>query len=209
MDSRYSVRQQKRKTRRWNASWGPIRMEWETRDDAILDRLLAWKTQQYRRTGFFDVFSLPWTRHLLRHLLHLDSQTIQGQMSALYAGGELVAVHFGLRRQTTLYCWFPAYSVQHARLSPGIELFLRMADCAPDKNVTLLDLGIGNEPYKQKLSNEAYSVVGGTLDLIPWRRKLWSFRLAAKSQAKRLPLSNSVKRFARQLLSFRDQRRYQ
>jgi CelD/BcsL family acetyltransferase involved in cellulose biosynthesis len=29
-----------------------------------------------------------------------------------------------------------------------------MADCAPGKNVTTLDLGIGNEPYKQKLSNE-------------------------------------------------------
>lgn len=154
MDSSYSVRQQKRKTRAMECKLGPIRMEWETRDDAILDRLLAWKTQQYRRTGVFDIVSLPWARHLLRHLLHLDSQTIQDQMSALHAGSGLVAVHFGLRRQTTLHRWFPAYSVQHVRLSPGIELFLRMADCAPGKNVTTLDLGIGNEPYKQKLSNE-------------------------------------------------------
>jgi CelD/BcsL family acetyltransferase involved in cellulose biosynthesis len=207
--SRYTIRQQKRKTRAMESKLGSIRMEWETRDDAILDKLLAWKSQQYRRTGAFDVFSMPWTRRLMRNLLHLESEELQGQMSALFAGDELVAVHFGLRRQSLLHCWFPAYAMTHARLSPGTEMFLRMADCAPAKGVTTLDLGVGDEHYKQKLSNESYPLVKGSLDLIPWRMKLRAFGLAAKLQARRLPLGSYVTRFARQLLAFQDQRRYQ
>lgn len=209
LDSRYSVRQQKRKTRAIERKLGCLRMEWETRDDAILDTLLSWKSQQYKRTGVFDIFSLPWTRHLLRHLLHQQSEAMHGQMSALFAGNELIAIHFGLRSRTTLHCWFPAYSVQHARLSPCIELFLRMATRGPGEGVTALDLGIGDETYKQKLSNETYSVVRGSLDLIRWRSKLRSLTLAAHQQAKRLPWYDPLKTVVRQALSVRARRRYQ
>jgi hypothetical protein len=72
-----------------------------------------------------------------------------------------------------------------------------------------LDLGAGDERYKQKLSNESYPLVKGSLDLIPWRMKLRAFGLAAKLRARRLPLGGYVTRVTRQLLAFQDQRRYE
>lgn len=208
-DTRYSVRQQKRKTRAMELKLGPIRMEWRTRDDAVLDTLLSWKSQQYQRTGNVDIFSLAWTRNLVHRLLHLNPEGMHGQMSALYAGDELVAVHLALRYRNTLHCWFPAYSVQRAQMSPGTELFLRMAAQAPAEGVTVLDMASGTEPYKKKLTNETYSVVRGSLDLIPWRCKLRSLSLAARQQASSIPWIKNVQRLVRQAMSGRDPIRHQ
>jgi CelD/BcsL family acetyltransferase involved in cellulose biosynthesis len=209
MESRYSVRQQKRKTRAMERKLGPIRMEWQTRDDAVLEALLSWKSRQYRRTGNRDIFSFPWTRQLLHSLLRLEPSGMHAQMSALYAGNELVAVHLTLRYRSTLHCWFPAYSVEHSQMSPGTELFLRMASRAPAEGVTLLDMGSGTEAYKKKLTNETYTVIRGSLDLIPWRCKLRSISLAARQQAGSIPWIKSVQRLVRQAMSGLDPIRHQ
>jgi len=208
MNTRYSVRQQRRKTRAMEQKLGPVRMEWQTRDDAVLETLLSWKSRQYRRTGNLDVFSVPWTKQLLHRLLRLEPDGMHGQMSALYAGNELMAVHLALRYRNTLYCWFPAYSVEHARFSPGTELFLRMAARAPSEGVTVLDMGCGTDAYKKKLTNETYRVVRGSLDLIPWRCTLRSLGLAARQRASSIPWIKNVHRMVRQAMSGLDPVQY-
>jgi CelD/BcsL family acetyltransferase involved in cellulose biosynthesis len=209
MNSRYSVRQQKRKTRAMERKLGPLRMEWQTPDDAVLETLLSWKSQQYRRTGNLDIFSVAWTRQLLHGLLRLEPDGMHAQMCALYAGDELVAVHLALRYRNTLHCWFPAYSVPHSQFSPGTELFLRMAARAPSEGVTVLDMGSGTEAYKKKLTNETYCVIRGSIDLIPWRCKLRSLSLAARQQASTIPWIKSVQRLVRQAMSGLDPVQYQ
>jgi CelD/BcsL family acetyltransferase involved in cellulose biosynthesis len=209
MSERYSIRQQKRKTRAMERKLGPIRMEWRTRDASIFETLLSWKSQQYRRTGRFDIFALPWARQLAHDLLRLDAGGMHGQISALFAGNELVAVHLALRYRDTLHCWFPAYSVEHSRFSPGTELFLRMAAQAPSEGIALLDMGSGTEPYKEKFTNEQYSVIRGSLDLLPWRRKLRSLSFAASQQAMRIPWMKGARQWVRQTMSSSAANRFQ
>jgi len=199
-DTRYSVRQQQRKTRAMERELGPIRFEWHSQDDAVLETLLSWKSQQYQRTGSVDVLSQPWASHLLHRLLRLDTERVRGQLSALYAGSELVAVHFGLRRGNRLHCWFPAYSVPHSRFSPGIELFLRMATQAPAEGVTSIDMGSGNEPYKRKLTNETYFVTRGSVDLVPLRSTLRGLAVAIRRQAKEIPWCRCCSQAVRQAM---------
>jgi CelD/BcsL family acetyltransferase involved in cellulose biosynthesis len=63
----------------------------------------------------------------------------------------VVAVHLGLRSDHTLSCWFPAYDVDLARYSPGLWLHLKMAEAAAQAGLRYLDLGKGDEEYKQSL----------------------------------------------------------
>jgi CelD/BcsL family acetyltransferase involved in cellulose biosynthesis len=134
---------------------------------------------------------------LLRRLLHAESDALQGQLSALYAGSELVAVHYGLRRGNVLHSWFPAYSAMYSKYSPGMEMFLQLARHAPNEGVQLLDFGYGAEPFKTKLANQCYTVKCGTVDLVPWRRTLSTWSRSARFQVKRLPWPKNMTRAVR------------
>ncbi len=201
LQTHYSVRQQKRKTQSGERKFGPIKFVWQSTDYAILDRLLEWKRQQYRRTGFVDVLAPSWTRRLLHDLLHRDRDETHGLLSALFAGDELVAAHFGMRSGPLLHCWFPAYSPAHSQMSPGMELFLRMASHAPSENVVTLDLGIGAQNFKSKLTNESYSLVCGSIDLVPWRSKFRTISRAARDQATKFAWYRGAKRAVRRALT--------
>jgi CelD/BcsL family acetyltransferase involved in cellulose biosynthesis len=78
-----------------------------------------------------------------------------------------------------------------------MELFLRLAAQGPIEGVTTLDLGQGAKPFKEKLANQHYSVKCGSVDLLPWRRKLYTWGRSARQQAKRLPWSKNMKRVIR------------
>ena len=49
---------------------GPVRFEEATPDQAVLHRLLGWKSAQYRRTGKRDVFANSWVRAVRRASAH-------------------------------------------------------------------------------------------------------------------------------------------
>ena len=71
----------------------------------------------------------------------------------LRAEQRVVAVPFGLRSESSLSCWFPAYDIELARYSPGLGLHLKMAEGAAATDIRCLDLGKGDEDYKQSLKN--------------------------------------------------------
>jgi CelD/BcsL family acetyltransferase involved in cellulose biosynthesis len=82
----------------------------------------------------------------------------------LYTGGDVVAVHFGLRSDSRLSCWFPAYDLQLARYSPGLALHLEMARAAAAAGLSDLELGKGDEEYKQSLKSRDLIVGEGWVD---------------------------------------------
>jgi CelD/BcsL family acetyltransferase involved in cellulose biosynthesis len=73
----------------------------------------------------------------------------------------MVAAHLGLRSERLLSCWFPAYDPEVARYSPGLALHLKMAEAAAAAGVHQLDLGKGDEPYKQSLKTGDLTVGEG------------------------------------------------
>jgi CelD/BcsL family acetyltransferase involved in cellulose biosynthesis len=137
------------KERKLGRDLGEIRFDPDSRDAHAMSALIRWKSNQYRRTGRRDRFAVDWIRRLVWDLFEAGGPP--GMLSVLYADERVVAAHFGLRSQTSLSCWFPAYDPGLARYSPGLALHLRMVEAAADAGIRHLDLGKGDEQYKQSL----------------------------------------------------------
>jgi CelD/BcsL family acetyltransferase involved in cellulose biosynthesis len=153
-----SIMQKRRKLEREH---GELNFVFESADASALTALMDWKSEQYHRTGHFDRFSRRWIRELVGRLATCDGPGCQGTLSTLSVGERLIAVHFGIRTTTRMSLWFPAYDPSFGQYSPGLQLFLSMAEAAPDHGVELLDLGKGNEPYKASFASWNYPVASG------------------------------------------------
>ena len=127
-----------------------------------LGHMFEWKSEQYRRTGLTDAFSVRWTRELLQELMTVQSAGFAGTCSVLRAGGEIVAVHAGMRSGGVLHWWFPAYEPAYAAYSPGIILLLRMAAALGSGKI---DLGKGEARYKRSLMTGAAPLREGCVEL--------------------------------------------
>lgn len=139
------------KERRLTRRVGEPRLVFEETAPELLETLMRWKSAQYRAKGQVDLFAKPPVAALLQGLVRTRSATCTGTLSTLYAGDRPVAMHFGLRSGRVLQYWFPAYDPEAARFSPGILLLLRMAQAAAAQGIEHLDLGKGEERYKQEL----------------------------------------------------------
>ncbi|MGW2931605.1 GNAT family N-acetyltransferase [Streptomyces sp. NPDC001156] len=133
----------------------------DERDPAVLRTLLGWKSAQYRRTGRSDRFAHDWINQLVHQLFHTRSESFAGILSVLYAEGRPIAAHFGLRTERVLSCWFPAYDPAFGKYSPGLILFLRMAEAAAADGIAYLDLGRGQKGFKDSLKTRELSVSEG------------------------------------------------
>jgi CelD/BcsL family acetyltransferase involved in cellulose biosynthesis len=139
------------KHRRLEREVGPIRFEFDAHDRATLELLMRWKSAQYRRTGRRDRFAVEWIEQLIWELFEGRPEGRLGVLSVLWAADSVAAAHFGLRGASMLSCWFPAYDVELAPYSPGLQLHLKMTEGAAAAGIRRLDLGKGGEDYKQSL----------------------------------------------------------
>lgn len=152
------------KQRKLQRDLGTTRFDLDVRDPAPFALLMGWKSAQYRRTGRRDRVGIGWVRRLLSDLFETRSDGCAGTLSVLYAADRVVAAHFGLRSDAMIACWFPAYDVSLARYSPGLALHLSMAEAAAGAGVRYLDLGKGDEEYKQSLKSGDLDVGEGWID---------------------------------------------
>ncbi len=149
------------KQRKLERDLGPIRFELDVTDPKPLALLMQWKSAQYRRTGRRDRFAVEWIKRLVTDLFETRSERCVGMLSVLYAADRVVAAHLGLRSDSALACWFPAYDVSLASYSPGLTLHLKMAEAAAQDGIRYLDLGKGDEDYKHSLKSGDLSVGEG------------------------------------------------
>jgi len=143
---------------------GEVRFEYDARDPAALRALMGWKSSQYRRTGRYDRFAKGWIVQLAEELYQTRSSEFAGVLSVLYAGGRPVAAHFGIRSDTVLSWWFPAYDVDCSKYSPGLVLLLRLAEAAAGAGIAQLDLGKGHERYKESFKTADVAIAEGWVE---------------------------------------------
>jgi CelD/BcsL family acetyltransferase involved in cellulose biosynthesis/peptidoglycan/xylan/chitin deacetylase (PgdA/CDA1 family) len=174
--------------RRLEREVGPVRMELSVADPRVLDHLLQWKSDQYRRSGLVDVFSYGWTRALVRDIHARTGPRFQGLLSALYAGERLVAAHFGMRSETVWHWWFPAYDPALRRYSPGMVLLVEALRAAPQLGVTRLDLGKGDAFYKDRLRGSSTLLAEGRAELPSMASTLRAAREATEAWIRRSPI---------------------
>lgn len=117
------------------------------------ETMIEWKRSQYQRTKVFDVFSVQWTRRLLEAVLRREGDYFTGLMSTLNIGGEIAAVHVGMASDRVCHYWFPAYSADFGRLSPGLLMIEEMARVSASMGHHSLELGPGNYSFKAELAS--------------------------------------------------------
>ncbi|MEV5748284.1 GNAT family N-acetyltransferase [Actinoallomurus sp. NPDC052308] len=145
------------KERKLGREAGQVTYTFDERDPAELRRLMAWKSDQYRRTGRTDRFAVPWIVALVTHL----HETGVGVLSVLRAGGRPVSAHLGLRAGPVMAGWFPAYDVEFGRYSPGMVGHLRMAEAAAGAGIGWIAMGRGGREYKDWLKNAEFAIAEG------------------------------------------------
>jgi len=152
-----------RKTRKLEREAGDLRFEPDSHDPAGLRVVMRWKSAQYHRNGWVDVFERPWVTALIEDLFRTRGAWCSGQLSLLYAGDTPVAGHFGIRSRRMLAHWFPSYNTAFARQSPGLIHQLRLAEATAGLGIGLIDLGTGMERYKKTLRSRDLLVAEGVV----------------------------------------------
>jgi CelD/BcsL family acetyltransferase involved in cellulose biosynthesis len=140
---------------------GPVTLDWNSSNPENLDRLLTWKSAQHDSVRQW--LSDPVSLEFVRNLAFTKGDDCAGIISVLSAGERPVAILLSLRRYQTLSAWFTAYDPDFARFSAGTIKWLAVAEEAAGQGVTRIDLGWGENRYKDRLGNASYAVSGGAV----------------------------------------------
>ena len=170
------MRKTAQKARKMQRELGPLRFAPQTGDQRVLQTLIQWKLQQYRRTKAVNFLAGAWKITLLENLLQCQGSEFSGMLSALCAGDRLVAAHFGLRSAGVLHGWFPAYDPEFAKYSPGQVFWQQLLQAACALGIRRIDLARGEERFKSSLMSGAIPVVEGSVDfrhVRKWIRRSW------------------------------------
>src|SRR4029079_7650936 len=173
---------------------GPLSFVFDADDDeAAYSQLLRWKSEQFTRTGLTDVFTFPWTGALLDRLREHRGAEFSAPLSVLRAGDKLAAACLSLRSRGVLHSRFTAYKPHLSSYSPGMSLFVRMAEEAEQLGIRTIDLGRGEERYKWSLASGSVEVCEGSVSKRSLGILLRSGRRPARDWVNRSPLASTTK----------------
>jgi len=144
-----------RMARKLEREVGPLRFVESTNDAAALRALFEWKSEQFRRTELPDLMASAATRTLFENLLAAGAV----QLSALYAGDRLAALHLGPRHGGRFYHWIPAYEAELGRYAPGATLNHQLMRWSYDAGDDVFDLLLGDEAYKWRYATDV-AIIG-------------------------------------------------
>jgi CelD/BcsL family acetyltransferase involved in cellulose biosynthesis len=187
----------RRLTNKAEREYGTVRFDADLRDSSLLDTVIELKRHQYLTTGARDYFADARHIALMRRLLDTRSDEFSGMLSAVYAGPDLVAAHFGIRAGAVLHWWFPVYAPEFSRFSPGWMLLRAVISAAPDLGLQRIDLGRGLDDYKRRAMTGQQTVFQGAVIPNPVRHRLAISRARAVEAVKSSPLAPTLRRAVR------------
>jgi CelD/BcsL family acetyltransferase involved in cellulose biosynthesis len=151
------------KSRRMRRQLGEVHFEFDSRDLSVLAQIIEWKRAQCRRTGVVDFLAERRNADLLRTIFETRTEGFAWIMSVLRVGERIAAAHFGMRTHDTLHYWFPAYETALGKHSPGEILLAEMIRAAAESGLVHLDLGKGDDQYKEKFCTHMIPVAEGAV----------------------------------------------
>jgi len=157
------IRKAMQRARRLEREHGPLEFSWGAVSAAEYAQLVAWKSEQYRRSGWPDPFARPWIRDVLDVLVDRSLGNLKVVSTTLRAGDDLVAADMSLVYHDVVAGWFSSYDDEYARYSPGAIRRLRTIQSACEGNFAYIDLARGDENYKQEFKNADLNVATGLL----------------------------------------------
>ena len=166
--------------------------------------MLMWKSAQYQRSEFTDLFAYDWVVTLLKDIWRTQTPWFAGVLGVLYADDKPAAVHLGMRSGPLLHYWFPAYDPAMGKHSCGAALLLFMVQNAAEHGIASIDLGKGDDDYKLTFANDGVPVAEGGVET---RRVAAAFRSGwqhARQWVRQSPLRAHVRAPIRWLRQMRD-----
>lgn len=128
---------------------GKITVRAPDHDDVAFEQLLAWKRDQFERTGVHDFLAPEWTQKLIADFFAAREGPLQGLMINLYVGDKLAAGHFGVRLGDVYHPWIASADPELGAWSIGQLFLLRAIAAMPELGLKVYDLGPGHEHYKR------------------------------------------------------------
>jgi hypothetical protein len=138
-----------RAQRRAEREIGSLRYAHHDPDPAAMQQILTWKSAQYVRSGYSDLFAHGPTRRMFEVLHAAGTLTV----STLSTDDAIVAGHIGVRWNGRFYYWVPSYDVELTRHSVGLILLGGMLRSSFDAGDAEFDFLVGGEDYKWKFAN--------------------------------------------------------
>ncbi len=184
---------------------GPLRFVWNERSPGVMEKLMAWKSNQWLRTAgqSHDAFARSWVKSLLWNTHELEGQAFCGQLSSLYAGDTLVAAHFGFRASAVLHGSFASYDPELSYYMPGSLLIHKFAAHGHENGVSLFDMGRGTQDYKMRFATGFVDMGEGAVSrhqrMTDAHFKLIKLKISAKNKLKKIAwIANVHSRWKRQ-----------
>ncbi len=154
-----------RKARKIEREVGALRFVPHDQNPEAWSQFIAWKKSAYEALGVRSSLDEGWTGRALELIRDARTDGFSGMFSCLYAGEKLIAAHFGMKTLTIWHWWFPTYSPEFEKYSPGLTLLLEMARWGADQGVQRIDLGRGDARYKDSFSNTATALCEGSIEI--------------------------------------------
>ena len=142
---------------------------------------------RFRSQGKSSSLAEPERRRFVEELGKLLSAQGSLRCSVLRLSGRAVAWHFGMAFHGKWFWYQPAFDLEFDHASPGTFLLREVIrDAARSTEISAIDLGLGDEGYKNRYSNSVLRTLHFTLDLS---------RLRLAREMSRYHLAEAVKRF--------------
>ena len=183
-----AIEQGLRKERKLAREVGPVRFQFHTSNRDELEALIRWKGRQQNETRHREIFRHQWVRDLVSNIQQHKSPRFAGVLSSLYAGEQLMAVHLGMRTDTTLHWWIPTYNRSYQKYSPGLILLVKLAQATAEQGLLRIDLGKGQERYKQSMMTGNNDLLSGCAVPNPLSGVAWVLAEQTRRWVRQSPL---------------------
>lgn len=119
---------------------------------AITEAMIRQKRERYAATGAVDPLADPATRRF--YVEATEAPGLGVETSALLAGGDPVAAHWGVVHGDTAYFLMPTFDASREKQSPGKVFLVKYLERCAATGIRRLDLTIGDEDYKAKWQSD-------------------------------------------------------
>ncbi|MCB1513293.1 MAG: GNAT family N-acetyltransferase [Hyphomicrobiaceae bacterium] len=168
--------------------------------DAAYRQLERWQAERHREAGHDYVLDQPEISRFYRALLHDTSSTGAASLFTLTAGGEPVAMLFGVTTGSTFTLIRIADGGERWRqVSPGRMIVLEAVRTLLAQGVREFDMGVGDYPFKRWIGCQSTPLVEVAVPLT-WRARP---RIAAEAARRGLRANRYLRAFVRRIRALR------
>ncbi len=189
-----------RKYRKLEREVGPVRVDIDSGDPALLEWVVQQKSRQCAEKGYTDALTVPGIRRFVNAVHAAHTPGFGGMLSVLYVGDRIAAAHMGMRSKSVWHYWFPVYDESLGKYSPGLLLLMRMAQAAPEMGIRKIDLGKGDSVYKERLSNSSLELAEAHVKVRSMGSALARTLDRARDRLRRASWSGPVRRLYRRFV---------